>query len=275
MENGEKCSAVKAFYRNFGNSEWIVEYVSAHSGAHDIVNYVEGDTDKPEEQNKAHNKQTTDKQQEFANEILNSTNLQEMDEGHEEHERKDNNPSMGNAVDEKELSFDVNDLFNSSDIEFPEIENSSKDNDDRREDASDKKENENPSVPSPKKDETGDKHEDMAMDESFNNSGIECRENDNSTDDSIEDDNEKDAAPEMLINKDVKSHTNATARECNDVVNDASEKSVSDEVNENHKSAEVDNGTISFVINRKPVTFDRFQIVIFSKKYFVERSAQS
>ena len=135
-----------------------------------------------------------------------------------------------------------------------------------------KKETENPSVLSPEKDETGDKHEDMAMDESFNNSGIECRENDNSTDDSIEDDNEKDAAPEMLINRDVKSHKNATARECNDVVNDASEKSVSDEVNENHKSAEVDNGTISFVINRKPVTFDRFQIVIFSKKYLVERS---
>ena len=38
-------------------------------------------------------------------------------------------------------------------------------------------------------------------------------------------------------------------------MNDASQKSVSDEVNENHKSAEVDNGTISFVINRKPVTF--------------------
>ena len=199
MENGEKCSAVKAFYRNFGNSEWIVEYVSAHSGAHDIVNYVEGDTDKPEEQNQAHNKQTTDKQQEFANEILNSTNLQEMDEGHKKHERKDDNPSKRYAVDEKELSFDVNDLFNSSDIEFPENENSSKDNDDRREDASVKKENENPSVPSPKKDETCDKHEDMAMDES-------CWENDNSTDDSIEEYNEKDGAPEMRINRDVKVH---------------------------------------------------------------------
>ena len=73
------------------------------------------------------------------------------------------------------------------------------------------------------------------MDESFNNSGIECPENDNSTDDSIEEDNEKDAAPEMLINRDVKAHKNETARECNDVVNDVSEKSVSDEVDENLK----------------------------------------
>ena len=48
---------------------------------------------------------------------------------------------MRNAVDEKELSFDVNDLFNSSDIEFPENENSSKDNDDRREDVSEEKRN--------------------------------------------------------------------------------------------------------------------------------------
>jgi hypothetical protein len=263
MENGEKCSAVKTFYRNFGNSEWIVEYVSAHSGANDIVNYGEGDTDKPEEQNQEHDKQTNDNRQEFANETLNSTNLQDMDGGHEEHERKGKNPSMRNTVDEKELSFDANDLFNSSDIEFPETENSSKDNDDRREDASEGKETENPSVLSSKKDETGDKHEDMAMDELFNNSGIECPENDNSTDDSIEEDNEKDAAPEMLINRDVKAHKNETARECNDVVNDVSEKSVSDEVDENHKSAEVDNGTISFVINRKPVTFGRFQIVIF------------